>query len=149
MGWRVGGSQETRAHNLCEAKNKLCVSCVMYPNHDVLGSTSDALLLLDYPPWDSSRLQLVGDVHIPGPDIELPLPEAQHPTQHRARVDPDTHVNVVFRTRAHISGRSTRSRVQLSKRSLTAGLFLDLRKNIFITNRTKGALKSKKNAHRS
>lgn len=54
-------------------------------------------------PWDSSRFQLVGDVHVPGPDVKLPLPQPQDATQHRARVDPDAHVNVMFRARAHIS----------------------------------------------
>lgn len=58
-----------------------------------------------YSPWDPSRLQLVGDVHVPGPDVELPLPESQHAAQHGARVNPDTHVDVVFRTRSHVSGR--------------------------------------------
>lgn len=49
-------------------------------------------------PRDPSGLQLVCDVHVPGPDVKLPLPESQHAAQHRARVDPDTHVDVVFRT---------------------------------------------------
>lgn len=57
-------------------------------------------------PWDPSRLQFVGNVHIPGPDIKLPLPESQHATQHRARVDPNAHVDVVFRTRSHVSGKN-------------------------------------------
>lgn len=58
-----------------------------------------------YSPRDPPRLQLVGDVHVPGPDVELPLPEAQNATQHGARVDPDAHVDVVFCTRAHVSER--------------------------------------------
>lgn len=58
-----------------------------------------------YSPWDSPRLQFVGNVHVPGPDVELPLPEAQNATEHGARVDPNAHVDVVFRTRAHIPER--------------------------------------------
>src|SRR4029434_4838048 len=51
---------------------------------------------------DAPSLPLVGDVHVPGPDVELPLPEAQHPTQHRPRVDPDAHVNIMLCTRTHV-----------------------------------------------
>lgn len=56
-------------------------------------------------PRDASGLQLVGDVHVPGPDVKLPLPESQNAAQHRAGVDPDPHVDVVFRTRSDVSER--------------------------------------------
>ena len=53
------------------------------------------------PPRDASSLQHVGDAHVPGPDVKLPLLQAQHPAQHRARVDPDPHVHVVVELLPH------------------------------------------------
>lgn len=55
-------------------------------------------------PRDSSGFEFVRDVHIPRPDVKLPLPKAQHATQHRAGVDSDPHVNVMLRPRPHIPG---------------------------------------------
>lgn len=55
-------------------------------------------------PWYSPSLQHVGNAHIPGPDVKLPFLKAQHPTQDRARVDPDPHVNVKVQLLPHIPG---------------------------------------------
>lgn len=47
-----------------------------------------------HPPRYSSCFQLVGDAHIPGPDIELPFLQAQHPTEDGAGMDTNPHVQV-------------------------------------------------------
>lgn len=88
-------------------------------------------MCLVYSPWDPPRLQLVGDVHVPGPDVELPLPETQHAAQHRARVDPDAHVDVVFRARSYVSGRKTQ--FQILRSSPTIGRIQEA-----LTGRTDG-----------
>lgn len=55
-------------------------------------------------PWYAPSLQHVGNAHIPGPDVKLPFLQAQHPTQDRARVDPDPHVHVKVQLLPHIPG---------------------------------------------
>lgn len=42
----------------------------------------------------AASLHLIGQRDIIGPDIELPLPESQHPTVHPAAVDAHTHVHI-------------------------------------------------------
>lgn len=54
-------------------------------------------------PRNSSGLQHVGDAHVPGPDVKLPLLQAQHATQDGARVDPDPHVHVEVQLLLHVS----------------------------------------------
>lgn len=55
-------------------------------------------------PRDSSRFKFIRNVHVPRPDVKLPLPKAQHTTQHWAGVDSDSHVNVMLRPWPHIPG---------------------------------------------
>lgn len=55
-------------------------------------------------PWYASGLQHVGNAHVPGPDVKLPFLQAQHPTQDRARVDPDSHVHVKVQLFPYVPG---------------------------------------------
>ena len=45
-------------------------------------------------PRHSARLHPVGEGDVVGPDVELPLPEADHPAEDVARVHADPHVHV-------------------------------------------------------
>lgn len=89
--------------------------------------------MTEHSPWDSTGLQLVGDVYVPGPDIKLPLPQPQDATQHRARVDPDAHVNVMFCPRAHVSNRHDNRQSQHQKTFLFGASQFNLKKGIFKT----------------
>ena len=66
-------------------------------------------------PRDASSLQHVGDAHVPGPDVKLPLLQAQHAAQHRARVDPDPHVHVVVELLPHEPERGKRKTIGISR----------------------------------
>lgn len=45
-------------------------------------------------PRDASALHVVGQGDVIGPDVELPLSQAEHAAQHGARVDADPHVQI-------------------------------------------------------
>jgi hypothetical protein len=44
-------------------------------------------------PWKSTALHLIGQLHVLGVDVELPLPLAQHSRQHGAGVYAHPHVH--------------------------------------------------------
>lgn len=58
-----------------------------------LGSENGEGSLLDEPGL-ASRFHLICERDVVGPDVELPLPESQHPAVHPAAVDADSHVHV-------------------------------------------------------
>lgn len=45
-------------------------------------------------PWLAPRLHVVGQSDVVGPDVVLPLAQAQHATQHSPAVDAHSHVQV-------------------------------------------------------
>lgn len=60
------------------------------------------LVLFHRSPWYTASLQHVGNAHIPGPDVKLPLLQPQNATQDRARVDPNPHVHVKLQLFPHV-----------------------------------------------
>lgn len=54
-------------------------------------------------PRNSTWLEFVCDIHVPWPDIKLPLSQAQYSTQNRSRMYPYSHVNVMLRSWPNIS----------------------------------------------
>ena len=47
-----------------------------------------------YSPGQAARLHHVGQRHVVGPHVVLPLPQAQHAAEHAARVQTHAHVQV-------------------------------------------------------
>ena len=45
-------------------------------------------------PRNTARFHVVGQGDVVGPDVELPLVDAQHAAQHRSRMDADSHIQV-------------------------------------------------------
>lgn len=62
------------------------------------------ILKFHHSPWYSTGLQHVGNAHVPGPDVKLPLLQPQNATQDGARVDPNPHVHVELHLLLHIPG---------------------------------------------
>ena len=57
--------------------------------------SDSSTLKSDSIPRCSSGLHGVGESDVIGPHIKLPLVQANEPTKDRARVNPDTHVQIV------------------------------------------------------
>lgn len=54
------------------------------------------------PPWHAGGLQDAGDVHVPTPDVKLPLLKAQDPAEDGPRVHADPHVHLLLQLAPNI-----------------------------------------------
>jgi hypothetical protein len=70
-------------------------------------------------PGDAGALHVVGERDVIGPDVELPLPEAEDPAVDPPRVDPHPHVHVHARHLSHQPAQCTAYIKEAVKRTVS------------------------------
>jgi len=69
-----------------------------------------------YLPWNAAALHVVGQGHIIGPHVELPLDQAQYAAVHPSSVDANSHVHIYGHYLSHQTAKRERERERVRER---------------------------------